>query len=227
LTPSTSNATPAIAPKSALAIHTTSTDLGLALSDFAGDRRQQVWAELGQNTSTLLHSYLAEFMQPQTWTDLAFIAVAIGPGGFTGTRLGVVTARTLAQQLNIPLFGMSSLAIVAWQTHTSTVISQAAGQAIQADIAIQMAAHRGKLYGGIYSVGPEFGVKAMLTDAVLDPTQWQETLDRWHRPYQLVEIESGLGATASSLLELAYLAWQQGERHSWHGVSPFYGQSPV
>jgi tRNA threonylcarbamoyl adenosine modification protein YeaZ len=211
----------------ALAIHTTSADLGLALSDFAGDRRQQVWAELGQNTSTLLHSYLAEFMQPQSWADLAFIAVAIGPGGFTGTRLGVVTARTLAQQLNIPLFGLSSLAIVAWQTHTSTVVSQIAGQAIQADIAVQMPAYRGKLYGGIYSVDPEFGVKALLVDTVLDPTQWQETLDRWHRPYQLVEIESGLGATASSLLELAYLAWQQGERPSWDSALPFYGQSPV
>ncbi|WAL62199.1 tRNA (adenosine(37)-N6)-threonylcarbamoyltransferase complex dimerization subunit type 1 TsaB [Thermocoleostomius sinensis] len=211
----------------ALAIHTTSTDLGLALGQFSSDRRQQVWTGLGQNASTLLHNYLAEFMRPQTWTDLAFIAVAIGPGGFTGTRLGVVTARTLAQQLNIPLFGRSSLAIVAWQTHTSTVNSQAVNSAINADIAVQMPAHRGKLYGGIYSVDPKLGVNAKLVDTVLDPAQWQETLDRWHHPYQLVQAEGGLGATASSLLELAYLAWQRGERPHWDAVLPFYGQSPV
>ena len=34
--------------------------------------------------------------------------VATGPGGFTGTRLTVVLARTLAQQLQIPLHGFGS-----------------------------------------------------------------------------------------------------------------------
>src|SRR4028118_1155769 len=96
-----------------LALHTTSSQLGLAISNFAGDTRFSSW-DLGRDLSTHLHQYLAEFLTPQTWSDLAFIAVAKGPGGFTGTRIGVVTARTLAQQLDIPLFGVSTLAAVAW-----------------------------------------------------------------------------------------------------------------
>jgi tRNA threonylcarbamoyl adenosine modification protein YeaZ len=99
--------------KYSLAIHTTSSELGLAISNFAGDSRCLV-KDLGRDLSTQLHQYLAEFIQPQSWADLAFIAVAKGPGGFTGTRIGVVTARTLAQQLEIPLFAISSLAAVAW-----------------------------------------------------------------------------------------------------------------
>ncbi|MGB7439693.1 MAG: tRNA (adenosine(37)-N6)-threonylcarbamoyltransferase complex dimerization subunit type 1 TsaB [Coleofasciculaceae cyanobacterium] len=101
--------------KYGLAIHTTSPQLGLAISNFANDTRSQTW-ELGRDLSTHLHQYLIEFLQPQTWSDLAFIAVAKGPGSFTSTRIGLVTARTLAQQLNIPLFSISSLAAFAWQT---------------------------------------------------------------------------------------------------------------
>ncbi|NJR66246.1 MAG: tRNA (adenosine(37)-N6)-threonylcarbamoyltransferase complex dimerization subunit type 1 TsaB, partial [Leptolyngbyaceae cyanobacterium CRU_2_3] len=103
----------------ALAIHTASPDLGLSLSNFAGETRHQTWS-LGRALSTHLHVYLAEFLQPQTWSDLMLLAVAKGPGGFTGTRIGVVTARTLAQQLEIPLFTVSTLAAIA-QTHLSQI----------------------------------------------------------------------------------------------------------
>ena len=96
-----------------LALHTSSPELGLALSNFAGDSRHCTW-DLGRSLSTHLHQHLADFIQPQTWADLAFIAVAKGPGGFTGTRMGMVTARTLAQQLDIPIFAISTLAAFAW-----------------------------------------------------------------------------------------------------------------
>ncbi|MEP6580100.1 tRNA (adenosine(37)-N6)-threonylcarbamoyltransferase complex dimerization subunit type 1 TsaB [Microcoleus vaginatus GB2-A3] len=99
--------------KYGLALHTASRELGLAISNFAGDSRCQTW-NLDRDLATHLHQYLVEFIQPQSWADLAFIAVAKGPGGFTGTRMGMVTARTLAQQLDIPVFAVSTLAAVAW-----------------------------------------------------------------------------------------------------------------
>ena len=77
--------------KYGLALHTTSPDLGLAIANFAGDIRSSTW-ELGLDLSSYLHQYLKEFLQPQTWSDLGFIAVAKGPGSFTATRIGVVTA---------------------------------------------------------------------------------------------------------------------------------------
>ncbi len=46
--------------------------------------------------------------------QLAFVSVGIGPGLYTGLRVGVTTARTLAQVLEIPIVGIPSLDLVAY-----------------------------------------------------------------------------------------------------------------
>lgn len=48
-----------------------------------------------------------------TLADLAGVVVGIGPGPFTGLRVGIVTAQTLAYVLDVPLRGVCSLDVVA------------------------------------------------------------------------------------------------------------------
>ena len=231
--------------KYSLAIHTTSSELGLAISNFAGDSRCLV-KDLGRELSTQLHQYLAEFIQPQTWTDLAFIAVAKGPGSFTGTRIGVVTARTLAQQLEIPLFAISSLAAVAWlRSSPSRQSRQSLAYLVprlepgyesreaepplgQEDIAVELNAHRGEIFTAIYQVSSDnSGLIELLPDNAIKPDVWQKTLDNWPNSYQLIKAENNLGASVLELLELGYLDWQKGLRPHWSEAIPFYGQHPV
>lgn len=224
-----------------LAIHTASPELGLAISNFAGDRRSQTW-NLGRETSQLLHSYLVEFLKPQTWQDLEFIAVAKGPGGFTGTRLGIVSARTLAQQLEIPLFAISTLAGAAWD----------AGKKLdtpEADIAVQMPARRGEIFCAVYrltlaigetgqhetltndnfSAGsvPPLTIKTVLLDRVQTLEAWQAVLNQWDRFYHRVELAEGASSSVTSILEIAYRDWLAGDRPHWSEALPFYGQHPV
>ncbi|MBD2728987.1 tRNA (adenosine(37)-N6)-threonylcarbamoyltransferase complex dimerization subunit type 1 TsaB [Nostoc sp. FACHB-892] len=205
--------------KYALALHTTTPELGLGISNFAGDTRSQVW-NLGRDLSSLIHQYLIEFIKPQIWADLSFIAVAKGPGGFTGTRIGVVTARTLGQQLDIPVFAISTLAAVAW--------SEAGKSQNPKTLAVEMPAQRGQIFAAIYQFEPDTSkLTACLPDRVFAPEAWQETLANWNTNYQLIQAQSGLAATVTSILELANLDWQEGKSPNWSEALPYYGQHPV
>jgi tRNA threonylcarbamoyladenosine biosynthesis protein TsaB len=45
--------------------------------------------------------------------DVTRIAVGVGPGPFTGLRVGIVTARTMAAVLEVPVVGVCTLDVVA------------------------------------------------------------------------------------------------------------------
>ena len=106
----------------ALALHTTTTKLELAIAEINrnSDRNSQIYSihqqqswELGRELSAQLHDCLSVFVGDNAWTDFAFLAIATGIGSFTGTRIGVVVARTIGEQLNIPVYGIDCESIVA------------------------------------------------------------------------------------------------------------------
>lgn len=158
---------------------------------------------------------------PQRWTELAWIAVLKGPGSFTGTRIGVVAARTLAQQLNLPLFGFSNLAIAAWITAQSAAPKDWT-------IAVSQSGQRGTVYGAIYRIqAVENGVGVIAPDRLFPQAEWQQQVESTPGVNQWLQIDPQTPIDpqqlANALLTLGWQAWQTGARPLWSEVLPYYG----
>jgi len=71
--------------------------------------------DLGKGHAEHLMAVIAEALQASAtdYADLGAIAVSVGPGSFTGLRVGVSTARGLALALKIPAIGVTTLEALA------------------------------------------------------------------------------------------------------------------
>jgi tRNA threonylcarbamoyladenosine biosynthesis protein TsaB len=69
----------------------------------------------GDAESIVAHADAALAAAGLSWADCRRIAVTVGPGSFTGVRVGIAYARGLAFALSVPAVGVSTLAVLARQ----------------------------------------------------------------------------------------------------------------
>ncbi|EAD5704864.1 TPA: tRNA (adenosine(37)-N6)-threonylcarbamoyltransferase complex dimerization subunit type 1 TsaB [Listeria innocua] len=96
---------------------------------------------LKKNHSVRLLPALAALMEECAVkpTDIEKIAVAKGPGSYTGLRIGVTVAKTMAWDAGIPIVGISSLALLAEN-----------GLYFPGKVVALMDARRMNVYAGVY-----------------------------------------------------------------------------
>ena len=109
--------------------------------------RDGVLIAQSQQCSGLTHSCtllpMAEQMLKNTDTRLADVAVARGPGSFTGVRIGVSTAKGLAWGAQKPAIGVSTLEAMAYH-------GLAAGEG--ALVCAAMDARRSQIYNALFEI---------------------------------------------------------------------------
>jgi len=102
-------------PSPVLAIDTSTRSRSLALLA-GGEIREKLWAPAGDSLPAEdLSAGLGELLDDAgvRLADLELIAVSLGPGSFTGVKVGLASAKALAYALGCPLKGVPTLDILA------------------------------------------------------------------------------------------------------------------
>src|SRR5690242_15329684 len=98
-----------------LAIDTSTTDSGVALFDGAVVLAECAWYSGRRHAEQVLPVVDLLLAQADaTPADLTAVAVALGPGSWSGLRVGMSFAKSLALSRELPLVGVPTLAILAY-----------------------------------------------------------------------------------------------------------------
>jgi tRNA threonylcarbamoyladenosine biosynthesis protein TsaB len=109
-----------------LGIDTSGKNLGLALCD-GGSLAASFLKTTGLKHGEILEMEVQGFLEANgaALNSLSGIAVTLGPGSFTGLRIGLAAAKGYAYALNIPMAGVSTLlaAATAYRNYSKKVLT--------------------------------------------------------------------------------------------------------
>lgn len=205
-----------------MALDTSTAVLGVAVTDGSG-LLHEINASGERNHSVHLLPIIEQALQAAAVTadKIGGIAVGIGPGSYTGTRIAVTAAKTLAWAWNVPVTGVSSLHALAWGGyHAAAAQREDAVQAGQESapgtagpdwIIPLIDARRGQVYTALFAADGDKPPRRLAADAIRLMADWvQELAERLTEAAQEGRMpgslwfvgETGLHGTAESLAPL-------------------------
>jgi tRNA threonylcarbamoyladenosine biosynthesis protein TsaB len=214
-----------------LAIDTSTRTIGIALYNGIQVLGERNWTSPDFHTAELAPAVADLFSKGKLQAgDLAALAVAIGPGSFTGLRIGLALAKGLALAQNLPIIGIPTLDVLA------------AGQPVTSEegevLAAVLKAGRGRLAVGWYQAvngswkqmqSNEVLTVQELSDRVQSRTIISGELDETERRLLARKRKNvRLASPAfclrrpSFLAELAWQRWQEGQVDDPASLSPIY-----
>jgi tRNA threonylcarbamoyladenosine biosynthesis protein TsaB len=147
---------------------TPATTVALARGDEVAEARHDPAPGERPGHQTQLLALIDEVMRDAGagWEDIDRLAVGVGPGTFTGLRIGVATARALAQARAIDLVGISTLESLAMQAEGSgpKTCMHAIGSDPSACTMAVLDARRGEAFAAAWR-----GADRLLAPAALSP----------------------------------------------------------
>lgn len=217
-----------------LALDTSTRTVGLALYDGVQVLSEAAWTSNDYHTVELAPAIAEAFQKTGLEAGaLGALAVALGPGSFTGLRVGLALAKGLALARKLPIVGIPTLDILAAAQPLPRSQSAAPMQ-----LAAVLRAGRGRLAVGWYrekeqcwqpAQPVEVLTLADLVKKIQSPTLVSGELSDEERQGLLRDAPQAVLATpAGSLRHPAYLAelawkrWKAGQVDAPAGLAPIY-----
>ncbi|MGA9532920.1 MAG: tRNA (adenosine(37)-N6)-threonylcarbamoyltransferase complex dimerization subunit type 1 TsaB [Anaerolineales bacterium] len=161
-----------------LAIDTATDTSGVSLDDGDQVLAERIWRSARHHTSTLA-PVVAVMMRDCgiSAKDLSAVAVASGPGSYTGLRIGMALAKGLALAHHLPLIGVPTLDILA----------RAQNQREEPMLAVIRAGR-----GRVAAVWYKWGRQGWQATSEPESLNWDQVLDRIEGPtFVCGEVEDG------------------------------------
>jgi tRNA threonylcarbamoyladenosine biosynthesis protein TsaB len=216
---------------SLLAIDSSTRRSGLAIYDGVHVRYECSW-DGGNNHSVDLAPGIQTALQHAGLkaNQLKAIAVAIGPGSYTGLRIGVALAKGLAFAHGLPLVAIPTLDVLAATQPLQDLPMAAALQAGRGRLGVGW--YENKKGAWVAKGTPELMTASQLAEKIQKPTYVvgefsEEDRTTIGRKYKNAVIASPAWSVRrpAVLAELAWQRWQAGETQDLAGLAPIYLQS--
>ena len=135
----------------------------------------QAWQRQSEYMIVELEKLLLKYNVDKS--DIESVVVGVGPGSYTGVRISLTIAKTIALALNIKLYGVSSLHLLADYSNTSICLINARG---------------GRSYIGVYEKE-----NVILKDQVMNNDQVKKYIEE-HSDYVVCGDAKHLGIEAKT-----------------------------
>lgn len=145
-----------------IAIDTATETASVAIAHPEGRITAELTWKAGRNHTMHVHPTLRHVMMLAgiTKDDLTGVVATRGPGSFTGIRIGLATAKGLAQGLDVPIVGVGTLATAAYgAVHLGRPVWSVVN------------AGRGQYAAAAYKASDEHGVAQLVEEAILSPEE--------------------------------------------------------
>lgn len=214
-----------------LAIDSATRKVGVALYDGTQVIHEAVWESKNYHTVELAPAVQNALQKAKLAPeDIEVIAIAIGPGSFTGLRIGASLAKGLAMAQHIPLIGVSTFEILS-----------AAQPLVDEQLAVVLQAGRSRLAVGWYKnedeswvakPDPELLTAEEFSKKIRKPTlvcgelddNLRKVLGRKRKNVRLASPANSLRRPAF-LAEIGWARWQAGETSTPTELAPKYLQT--